>query len=258
MIKELGFLVLLAAVVTLGRCSTDERCYFVYETNDNETCLLMNATITMSLEYNQTLNDHICNDTLSTPINYTRLDVTKSMSYCNSSSIKAVFTWGDEEEFMIAFQLSTSKHNQWEVDRITLSVDISDVPDFTPCKKGSVEGYVDGSPQLFGHVDYNKYYLCNKRHFDMTMNRNGNYNASNLYKMSMTIEDLQIQAFKFTNNDYDNEGSHCYQDHVVDHKFVPIVIGSTIGGLVLVVLIAYIVGRLRNRKNTKAEYEPLN
>ena len=261
MIKELGFVVLLAAVVTVGRCSTDERCYFVYETN-NETYLLMNATITMSLEYNGSSTNDICNKTLSTPINCNTLNLTKNMSHYDSSSLKAVFTWGEEGEFTIALQLSTKKHNQWEFDRIILSVDISNVPEtipnFTPCREGYVEGYVDVAKQ-FGHVDYYKYFLCNREfHFDMTMDKNGTHSVSAFYKMSMTIKDLQIQAFKFTNDDYDNKRRQCHQDYGLDHKFVPIVIGSTIGGLVLVVLISYIVGRLRNRKNVKAEYEPLN
>ena len=259
MIKELGYVVLLAAVVTVGRCSTEEPCYFVYKTN--KTCLLMNATITMNLTYNQTSSNHNCNDSLSTSIDCTTLNLTEHMSHCDNSSIKTVFTWGEDQEFKITLQLSTSEHNQWEVDRITLGVDISDDTDTisNPCKEGRVEGYVDGSANIFGHIDYKKYYFCNTRQFDMTMNTNGTYNVSAFYKMSMIIKDLHIQAFKFTDdNDYDSKFSHCYQDNKLDHKFVPIVIGSTIGGLVLVVLIAYIVGRLRNKKNTKAEYEPLN
>ena len=258
MIKELGFVVLLAVVVTVGRCSPEERCYFVYKTN--KTCLLMNANITINL-YNQTGSNHKCNNNFSTPINCTTLSVVKYMSHCNSSSIKAVFTWGEEQEFMITLQLSTKEHSQWELDRITLGVNISDDTDFNfnPYKEGHVEGYVDVAHE-FGHIDYNKYFLCNKEFcFDMTMNTNGTDNVSAFYKMFMAIKDLKIQAFKFTNgSDYDSKASSCYQDHPLDHKFVPIVIGSTIGGLVLVVLIAYIVGRLRNKKNTKAEYEPLN
>lgn len=40
------------------------------------------------------------------------------------------------------------------------------------------------------------------------------------------------------------------------NKIVPIAVGAALAGLVIVVLIAYLIGRLRNRK--KSSYEALS
>ena len=39
-------------------------------------------------------------------------------------------------------------------------------------------------------------------------------------------------------------------------KIVPIAVGAALGGLIIVVLVAYVIGRLRSRRQTA--YEPLS
>ncbi len=39
-------------------------------------------------------------------------------------------------------------------------------------------------------------------------------------------------------------------------KIVPIAVGAALGGLIIVVLVAYVIGRLRSRK--QSTYEPLS
>lgn len=78
------------------------------------------------------------------------------------------------------------------------------------------------------------------------------------YSMELSIKDLRIQAIEFYNEtEFSERYSQCYQDFDRDPMFIPIVVGSIIGGLVLVVLVAYIVGQFRSRKNTRESYEKL-
>ncbi len=51
-------------------------------------------------------------------------------------------------------------------------------------------------------------------------------------------------------------GVVCPESVQTGNKIVPIAVGAALAGLVIVVLIAYLIGRLRNRK--KSSYEALS
>ncbi|XP_019856721.1 PREDICTED: uncharacterized protein LOC109585178 [Amphimedon queenslandica] len=76
-------------------------------------------------------------------------------------------------------------------------------------------------------------------------------------KRVLSIKNLRVQAYG-SSDGFSDKCSHCYQDST-GKAFIPIVVGSVIGGLVLVVLVSYIVGRFRNhyKKSSSTGYEKL-
>lgn len=63
---------------------------------------------------------------------------------------------------------------------------------------------------------------------------------------------MTIQPFNLTNEGYGTI-EDCTED-VKDDWLVPVIVGSVLGGLVIVVIIAYIIGR---RRKTEPRYETM-
>ena len=71
------------------------------------------------------------------------------------------------------------------------------------------------------------------------------------------IQTFELQAFSFsTNDDFDASPLVCGQD-MPDNKIVPIAVGAALALLVIIVVIAYIIGRFRNR-GKKSDYEVIS
>jgi len=91
-------------------------------------------------------------------------------------------------------------------------------------------------PESFiGKVDVTKGYKCNTR------------NVHRFNETDVTIELLEFKVHAFTEDGKEpKEYSECENDVVSD--IVPIAVGCALAGLVVIVLIAYIVGRRRARQ----------
>jgi len=100
----------------------------------------------------------------------------------------------------------------------------------------------------------NQSFLCNAVQNFTTNDTNTGYTTN----ATLTVQDLQMQAFHFTNSStgHFDQAYECPTDEESTNKIVPIVVGAALAGLVIVVLIAYLIGRFRNRK--QSSYEALS
>ena len=264
--ESVGSCVLLLAVLATASCtnsSEPEQCYMDMRVK-NSTCILMNSTISVGVTYRTTDGkSRVTNIPLTSECQY---KVNETNSFCNEHTDKKDF---NETEIHVTFEnitvdftinaMADFKANQWNISNFTLGLDTLNFSGYFPdiFEHQYISGYIPVGSELFGTVDYNKYYLCNiNRSFDLAVD-------SKNFSMTMYIADLMIQAIEFDSFNEDNETvfsnsfSHCYQDFNKDPAFIPIVVGSVIGGLVLVVLVAYIVGQFRSRRTNRGSYEKL-
>lgn len=92
-------------------------------------------------------------------------------------------------------------------------------------------------------MDKSKSYRCNTTE---TLYSNDDATASPRTKL--TISDLQVEAFQnATQAEFSNPVVECKDDRAVSN-LVPIIVGAALGGLILIVLIAYLIGRKRSRR----------
>lgn len=271
-------------LVDSSSCEYDgDICFDYYDESDNnKTCLLLHASMVVSVMYNETINGTPHVQTVWLPVNCSLVHVNQTESFCNVN-IKGnkketlnktvmVAYWGTENESSLPFKLIIealdldSKDNQWNISNITVEFNVQNLPGYnhttaTDNIDGIVSGYYTGDSknhELFGTVDRKKYYHCDKNQtFKLTMNNAVNSRASYL-SVSLSIADVRVQAYAPDDDTFSSKCSNCYQDLHDDKAFIPIVVGSVIGGLVLVVLVSYIVGRFRNyKKKSNSGYEKL-
>lgn len=92
-------------------------------------------------------------------------------------------------------------------------------------------------------MDKSKLYRC---HTTETLYSNDNVTASLLTKLTMS--DMLLEAFQNTTQaKFSNPVVDCKDDRAVSN-LVPIIVGGALGGLILIVLIAYLIGRRRSRR----------
>lgn len=92
-------------------------------------------------------------------------------------------------------------------------------------------------------MDNSKSYRCNTTEI---LYSNDNATASLLTELTMW--DVLLEAFQNTTQaKFSNSVMECKDDRAVSN-LVPIIVGAALGGLILIVLIAYLIGRKRSRR----------
>ena len=275
--KGVALLFLLSCLVlAVFSCNSGGDICFKYinETNDkSHPCLLLDAEITITVGYNDWKGKQ---QSVSLPVNCSTVSVSQNSSFCNKpyennmrlTRMTAFWDTGDEEledPFALMIEaIDLNKNNQWNISELAVSINVNDIPDYnassyTGNATGIISGYYTGDDknhELFGKIDYDKFYYCNSQQtYSLKMNTTNNSHAS-YFSLSLSIKNLRVQAYSDSNG-FSDKCSHCYQDST-GKAFIPIVVGSVIGGLVLVVLVSYIVGRFRNHyKKSTTGYEKL-
>jgi len=102
-------------------------------------------------------------------------------------------------------------------------------------KNATANGSVE--EQWSKNIDSNTMYSCK---FKETLFKGGDF--------QITVEQLTLEAFQNTTTPCDtkNKINTCADDTV--SNLVPIIVGACLGGLIVIVLIAYLVGRRRSRR----------
>jgi len=77
---------------------------------------------------------------------------------------------------------------------------------------------------------------------------------ANVTNWQLTLSDVKLQPFNMTSDGIYGTIEDCSED-TKDDWLVPVIVGSVLGGLVIVVVIAYIIGR---RKNNSGSYDNMN
>ena len=154
-------------------------------------------------------------------------DGAMASGHCGEDVDELMIKKANEYEVMMAFQLKGTYYQL-----VNVSVDV----DMAKCKE---MGTKDGLSDL--RAPTANVYRCNaERTIEVSANT------------SLVLQQVKLQAFRMSNST-DLTGSEyiCMEDSTVSNV-VPIAVGCALAGLIIIVLIAYIIGRLRRRP-----YEPV-
>ncbi|XP_013771702.1 lysosome-associated membrane glycoprotein 1-like [Limulus polyphemus] len=201
----------------------------------NKTCIIMTMNATFSIKYNKTGNK-VGTGKINVPQTAT---VDQSRSTCGLNNrtqvIRLVF---NTSSLMMIFTKSNTNISVTEI-QLNYTMDNSTFPNAIEIGKNSsvlVKGW-------FFAVDLDKHYRC-KIAADINFNAN----------VTMEVSNVEIEAFRTDNStDFKNTVWECAADDKVS-DIVPIAVGCALAGLVIIVLIAYLVGRRRSRKK---EYQSM-
>lgn len=257
MAPYLGIVVLLS-VLAVGYCN---QCSFTHNetyangTTNGKTCLKFNATMALEVKYP---NISGSSKKREVKFNCSDLVLDNDTVQCNRTTKKASFTYRfDGEDAVIVMFDITGSSKQWKISKVDVTVDSNDNSVFpnNTSPNGTYSYTNTKSDNIIGSVDNERSYYCeSSRSLSLSANTTANANAKN-FSVSLKISDFKVQAFKFKKTDTYGESARCSQD-IKGSKIVPIAVGAALAGLVIIVLIAYIIGRLRSRK--QSSYEALS
>ncbi|XP_059484212.1 lysosome-associated membrane glycoprotein 1 [Neocloeon triangulifer] len=200
---------------------------------NNITCLMIQATIKMSIEYTKTDNKTGSVD-LVVPIN------SVASGTCDNETQSISISWapvglpaGQMDKIDIVFTLNTTTKS-YHVTKLTASVYPTNFPgaagkDVITLESKTIQTQIPPIPLAMS-------YRCTKvESFNLTGNS------------TLEITQLQLQAFHAATDNKFGAASDCEAADSAD--IVPIVVGCALAALVVIVLIAYLVGRRRSRQS---------
>lgn len=203
---------------------------YVLKDNSNRTCLMMTATLQLKVAYPTTQGKY---ETAVVPLsNDTRVDPARST--CNGTRQEQVLTlaFGSRSNLTMTF----TKNGTVYVSGISVSIvkDSAHFPDAAAPE--TVVTASNQSLELYS-VSPNLSYRCT---VDSPV-----YVGSNV---TVDVVSVRLQAFVNNTGNPDEYGApvECSTEDI--SNIVPIAVGSALALLVVVVLIAYLVGRQRSRQ----------
>lgn len=168
-------------------------------------------------------------------------DVTVSGSCGNKSSSLGV-NW-PMYKFELYFEKvhpENTSDTKWEISNMTVIIDTKNNSEFLNPVAHTIS--VSAAAKEIGiKVPQDSAYLCNDR-----------ITYSFTEGVKVYLADVKLQPFDVHNGKYSDNLMECGQDKpkpkVEDNNIVPIAVGCALAGLVLIVLIAYIIGRRKSQR----------
>ncbi|XP_040005033.1 lysosome-associated membrane glycoprotein 1b [Xiphias gladius] len=195
-----------------------ERGNYVVTNSNGTACLLAS----MGLQLNITFISLSQMKTVQEVVNL-QPNMTKSSGSCESDSASLRLTTDAEKtNVTFTFTLNTTA-NKYHLSEVLLSAAWPDMKDAFSAHNNSLD-------YLRGTLGYS--YMCRE---EQTLNV-----AQNL---SINTFQVQVQPFGLTGNQF-GAAEECQLDE--DDMLIPIVVGAALAGLVLIVLLAYLIGRKRS------------
>ncbi|CAJ1079624.1 lysosome-associated membrane glycoprotein 1b [Xyrichtys novacula] len=195
----------------------DRGNYHVASTNGT-ACLLAS----MGLQLNVTFSSISQNKTLVEVVNL-QPNLTKSSGSCDKESASLKLTAdGDKTNLTFFFTLNTTS-NKYYLSEVSLSATWPDMKAPFSTRNNSLD-YLQGT---LGHS-----YMCREEQtLDVTQ------------ELSINTFQLQVQPFGLKGGQF-GAAEECQLDE--DDMLIPIIVGAALAGLVLIVLLAYLIGRKRS------------
>uniref|UniRef100_A0A8C6TPQ6 Lysosome-associated membrane glycoprotein 1 n=1 Tax=Neogobius melanostomus TaxID=47308 RepID=A0A8C6TPQ6_9GOBI len=185
-------------------------------TQNNTVCLLAQ----MGLQLNVTYTDQN-NKTVQEVVNVNP-DLTSSSGSCQAKSATLTLTQEQTTTLTFIFTLNSTS-NKYYLSAVSLVANWPNMPANFSATNASVN-YLRSS---FGHS-----YMCNAEQTLVI-----------LPTFSINTFRLQVQPFGVTTTQFAS-AEECQIDQ--DQMLIPIIVGAALAGLVLIVLIAYLIGRKRS------------
>ncbi|XP_049910553.1 lysosome-associated membrane glycoprotein 1a [Epinephelus moara] len=196
---------------------TPERGTYSVKNGNGTACLLAQMGLQLNISYFSVSQ----NKTVQELINLTP-DLTNSSGSCEASSASLVLTQERSTTLTFMFSLnSTSK--KYHLSGITVLANLTDATAPFTASNTSLD---------YLRSTLGRSYMCNA---EQTL--------AVVPTFSLNTFRLQVQPFAVTTNQFAT-AEECQMDQ--DQMLIPIIVGAALAGLVLIVLIAYLIGRKRS------------
>ncbi|XP_044045620.1 lysosome-associated membrane glycoprotein 1a [Siniperca chuatsi] len=196
---------------------TPEQGTYSVKNRNGTVCLLAQ----MGLQFNVSYFSLSQNKTVQELVNLTP-NLTSSSGSCEASSATLVLTEERTTTLNFTFTLNSTS-NKYHLSGITL---LANWPEMTAPFSASNTS-LDYLRSTLGHS-----YMCNAEQTLVVVPA-----------FSLNTFRLQVQPFEVTTNQFAT-AEECQMDQ--DQMLIPIIVGAALAGLVLIVLIAYLIGRKRS------------
>ncbi|KAL7405511.1 hypothetical protein ABVT39_002231 [Epinephelus coioides] len=196
---------------------TPERGTYSVKNDNGTVCLLAQMGLQLNVSYFSVSR----NKTVQELINLTP-DLTNSSGSCEASSASLVLT--QERSTMLTFMFSlNSTSKKYHLSGITVLANLTDATAPFTASNTSLD---------YLRSTLGRSYMCNA---EQTL--------AVVPTFSLNTFRLQVQPFAVTTNQFAT-AEECQMDQ--DQMLIPIIVGAALAGLVLIVLIAYLIGRKRS------------
>lgn len=196
---------------------TPERGTYSVKNGNGTVCLLAQMGLQLNVSYFSVSQ----NKTVQELINLTP-DLTNSSGSCEASSASLVLT--QERSTMLTFMFSlNSTSKKYHLSGITVLANLTDATAPFTASNTSLD---------YLRSTLGRSYMCNAEQ-TLTV----------VPTFSLNTFRLQVQPFAVTTNQFAT-AEECQMDQ--DQMLIPIIVGAALAGLVLIVLIAYLIGRKRS------------
>ncbi|XP_073329819.1 lysosome-associated membrane glycoprotein 1b [Pagrus major] len=176
----------------------------------------------MGLQLNITFNSVSQNKTVQEVVNI-QPNVTKSSGSCRSDSASLLLTTDAEKTNLTFVFTLNATSNKYHLSEVSLSAAWPDM-------KEPVSAHNNSLDYLRGTLGFS--YMC---HEEQTLSVDPN--------LSINTFQVQVQPFGLTGDQF-GAAEECQLDE--DDMLIPIIVGAALAGLVLIVLLAYLIGRKRS------------
>lgn len=221
--------------------------------NPNVTCLRMVIAVSINITYTDSAGK---NQTI-TNLRLTDEATQGGQSNCSVEAATAeLYVEMDDMDppLYLVFVFNGSSQEGWSFVEVKLFINVDLLFNDYNRTTGILE--FNTTDRLSGNsnskIGYGSSYSC-------ASNQTLTYNENALIWPNVTISQLQAQAFSFQNStsgEFDKPRMCVLDNTGSANKIVPIAVGAALAGLVVVVLIAYLIGRLRSRR--QSSYEALS
>lgn len=195
-----------------------ERGNYTVTTSNGTLCLMAR----MGLQINVSFSSSSLNKTVLDLINI-QPNVTKSFGSCDTDSATLQLTTDVEKtNLTFTFSLNTTSR-KYHLSGVSLSVVLPDLKGPFSSSNGSLD-YLKGT--------LGRSYMCREEQ-----------RLSVAQDFSLNTFQLQVQPFGVTGDQF-GSAEECQLDE--DDMLIPIIVGASLAGLVLIVLVAYLIGRKRS------------
>lgn len=196
--------------------------------NDTETCVIVQLAVQLNVTY-KNVDDKDTNVLYNVPVNKTSV-VDGS---CDADNQSITIQWGQKSQMMLRFAANDTA-KQFMLTELYLSINTSDVSADAKANQISLFHVSNDFP-----TSLSMSYHCNKI---QTIEFTNATDGKDIVAWA-SISHVQLEAFHKQKTDQFSTAKDCEAIDTPD--IVPIAVGCALAGLVVVVLIAYLVGRRR-------------
>ncbi|XP_042348422.1 lysosome-associated membrane glycoprotein 1a [Plectropomus leopardus] len=194
-----------------------ERGHYTVMNSNGTECLLAQMGLQLNISYFSVSQ----NKTVQELVNLTP-NLTASSGSCEASSASLVLTQERSTTLTFIFTLNSTSH-KYHLSGITLLANLSDATDPIRASNTSLD---------YLRSTLGRSYMCNAEQTLVVVPT-----------FSLNTFKLQVQPFAVTTSQFAT-AEECQMDQ--DQMLIPIIVGAALAGLVLIVLIAYLIGRKRS------------